>query len=196
MPFFVSFICFFSSLSPLDIFDPLSRLLRSFQIRLVYCDSDVYRIFCLLLSRCVSSIAIFYRFPDMFPDTLCVSRFRCASHVLSIDIHMCFVYHDLLLRSRYVSSLAIFFRDPVMFRQSWWGYRYVTSVAIFFLNIDMFRLLRLVFFRDPVIFRQSWWGYRYVLSVAIFFLDLDMFRLLRSWSLRGLLDWSEVFVVF
>ena len=160
MPFFVSFLCFFSSLSSFGYFrSPLA------------------------------SLAIFL-------DTLYVSQLRCVSHVPSIAIQMCFVYLNILSRSRYVSSISIFFRDAVMFCQLWWGYRYVLSVAIFFLDIDMFCLSQLIFFCDPVMICLSQWGYRYVLSVAMFFLGLDMICLSRSWSFRGLLDWSEFFVVF
>ena len=92
--FFISFLCFFSSLSPLDIFDILSHLLRYFQIRFVYRDSDVYHTSRLSLSRCVSSITIFYRVPNMF--RLLQSSFA---------IQLCFVNHN---EDTYMFSLSQF----------------------------------------------------------------------------------------
>ena len=117
---------FFSFLSPLDLFDPLLRLSRYFQIFFVYRDSDVYQTSFLSLYRCFHllqyfivfqiclSIAIFYRVPDMF--RLLQSSFA---------IQLCFFYYNLHSQSSQVSSIVTFFHD-----------------------IDMFRLSCLIFFRD------------------------------------------------
>ena len=85
-----------------------------FQIRFVYRDSDLDPLFSLTLSRCVSSIAIFYRVPNMF-------------HLLrsSFAIKLCFVIHDLLS--------WCFFYCKLLLRSS-----YVLSITISFLNLDFF----------------------------------------------------------
>ena len=155
VPFFVLFLCLFSFLSILDIFDPVLCLSRSFQIRFVYRDSDVYRTF-------------FYCYPDVF---------RLSQSFIMFQI--CFLYRDLLSRSRYVSPIAIFFRDPVMILLLRYSFAvqlcfvnrdllsrsryvlsvafdlvsrssYVSSITIFFIDLDMFCLLRSIFFRNSL----------------------------------------------
>ena len=165
VPFFVLFLCFFSPLSPLDLFDPHYRFSRFFQIRFVYHNSYVYRTFRLLLSRCVLSILIFIAFQVCFVYFDLLSR---SSYVLSIAmrIHICSVCHDLLSRYRYVSSIAL----DLLLRSS-----YVLSIAM--------RIHICSVCRDDL--SQS----RYVSSVALLKYSWCSWLI---WSLRGIPDWFSI----